>query len=87
MAEFQVNEKYTNRDEEASTWNLYLYATKSPVTKQKNQKRLEKFLNFVGVSGETIEEKGISVVLLSRDKGNAWTFKYVLKFMQTIREI
>jgi len=30
------------------TWSLYLYSMKSPVTRQKYQKRLEKFFDFFG---------------------------------------
>ncbi len=86
MAESQIYEKNINQNEEANLWNLYLYAMKSPVTKQKYQKRLEKFLDFVGVNGRTIKEKGQSFILMARDKGNAWTFNYVLKFMQTLLE-
>lgn len=85
MTGHQIYENNTNQNE-VNIWNLYLYAMKSPVTKQKYQKRLEKFLDFVGVSGTTIEEKGQSFVYMSRDKGNASTFNYVLKFMQNLLE-
>jgi len=59
---------------------------KSPVTKQKYQKRLEKFLDFAGINGITIEEKGLSFINMARDKGNTWTFNCVLKFMQSLLE-
>jgi hypothetical protein len=38
--------------EEFKTWSLYLYAMKSPVTRQKYQKRLGKFFVFLGIEGE-----------------------------------
>jgi hypothetical protein len=41
MTELQIYEKNFNQSEESNIWNLYLYAMKSPFTKQKYQKRLE----------------------------------------------
>jgi hypothetical protein len=51
VVENQVN--YKDQD----TWSLYLYALKSPVTRQKYQKRLEKFFDFLGMEGSAVEEK------------------------------
>ncbi|CAN5861363.1 hypothetical protein BH23THE1_BH23THE1_28770 [soil metagenome] len=45
MAESQIYEKNINNNEESNIWNLYLCAMKSPITKQKYQKRSEKFLD------------------------------------------
>ncbi len=59
---------------------------KSPVTRQKYQKRLEKFLDFLQLEGNTIEEKSISFIKISKEKDNAWIFNAVLKFMQTLLE-
>jgi hypothetical protein len=35
-------------------WTLYLYAMKSPVTRDKYQKRLGKFFDFLRLEGITI---------------------------------
>jgi hypothetical protein len=64
------------------TWSLYLYAMKSPVTREKYQKRLEKFFDFLRKEGKTIEDKSISFVNRSRFGGDQWVFNNVLKFMQ-----
>jgi hypothetical protein len=40
----------------ADPWTLYLYAIKSPATKEKYLMRLEKFLNFLNFQGR-LEEK------------------------------
>ena len=37
-------------------WSLYLYALKSPVAREKYQKRLEKLFDFLGLEGKTVEE-------------------------------
>ena len=44
-------------NKEHDLWSLYLYALKSPVTREKYQKRLEKFFDFLGLEGKTVEEK------------------------------
>lgn len=55
---------------------------KSPVTREKYQKRLEKFFDSLGLEGITIEEKSKKFVYLAKEKGNGWAFNAVLKFMQ-----
>lgn len=73
-----------NNNEEIDTWSLYLYAMKSPVTREKYQKRLEKFFDFLELEGNTIEEKSISFIKLSKVKDNSWIFSKVLQFMQAL---
>jgi integrase len=78
-----VVENQINNDSEGhNAWSLYLYAMKSPVTRQKYQKRLEKFFNFMGLEGSTIEEKSIAFVNKAKKESIDWTFNNVLKFMQ-----
>jgi hypothetical protein len=55
---------------------------KSPVTREKYQRRLEKFFDFLNMEGETIEGKSISFVNRARFEGDQWVFNNVLKFMQ-----
>ena len=72
--------EYNNQ--ELDTWSLYLYAMKSPVTRDKYQKRLEKFFDSLGLEGITIEEKSRVFVNIAKKEGNGWIFNQVLKFMQ-----
>jgi hypothetical protein len=44
-------------DEELGIWRLYLFALKSPLTREKYQNRMEKFFGFIGLDGKTVEEK------------------------------
>jgi hypothetical protein len=71
-----------NKRVEQDKWSLYLYAMKSPVTRQKYQKRLEKFFDFIVMDGKTIEDKSISFVNKTKEEGNEWVFNNVLNFMQ-----
>ena len=56
-------------------WRLYLYAMKSPVTRDKYQKRLGKFFDFIRLEGSTIEDKSIVFVEMARKEDYAWTSK------------
>jgi hypothetical protein len=68
-------------NEELNIWKLYLFALKSPLTREKYQKRIEKFFNFINLEGNTIEEKSLSFVQKSEAEGNQWVFNNVLRFM------
>ena len=67
---------------ESDTWTLYLYAMKSPVTRDKYQKRLGKFFDFLRLEGSTIEDKSRAFVEMARKDNNNWTFSNILKFIQ-----
>ena len=49
--------KVEKLESESDHWTLYLYAMKSPVTRDKYQKRLGKFFDFIILEGATIEDK------------------------------
>jgi hypothetical protein len=62
-------------------WTLYLYAMKSPVTRDKYQKRLGKFFDFIRLEGVTIEDKSMVFVEIARKDGN-WAFNNIIRFIQ-----
>jgi hypothetical protein len=66
---------------ESDHWTLYLYSMKSPVTRDKYQKRLGKFFEFLRLEGATTEQKSRVFVEIAR-KDSEWTFRSVLKFIQ-----
>jgi len=65
-------------------WMLFLYALKSPATRDKNIQRLMKFLDFLGYVG-TREEKTRAFASQAR-ADPIYAFNSVLKFFQTKRE-
>ncbi len=79
-------ENQNNNSIEQDLWSLYLYAMKSPVTKQKYQKRLEKFFDFLGMDGTTVEDKSKSFlkkIHVEQENNNSqWVFNSLIKFMQ-----
>jgi len=82
-----VVENQFNNNQEQDTWSLYLYALKSPVTRQKYQKRLEKFFDFLEMEGSTVEEKSKSFIKriqfeVENNNNKQWIFNNLIKFMQ-----
>jgi hypothetical protein len=67
--------------EELSIWKLYLFALKSPMTREKDQRRIEKFFDFLKLEGNTTEDKSIQFVKKAQLEGNQWVFNNILKFM------
>jgi hypothetical protein len=61
---------------------LYIYAIKSPVTKEKYVMR--KFLDFLSLQG-TSQDKARTFARKARND-NAWAFNSILKFMQLLKE-
>jgi hypothetical protein len=68
-------------DEEFGIWRMYLFALKSPLTREKYQNRMEKFFDYIGLEGKTVEEKSLRFVKKSELEGSQWVFNSVLKFM------
>jgi hypothetical protein len=54
---------------------------KSPVTRDKYQKRLGKFFDFIRLEGVTIEDKSMIFVEIARKDGN-WAFNNIIRFIQ-----
>jgi hypothetical protein len=75
-----VVENQNNREQDI--WSLYLYALKSPVTREKYQKRLEKFFDFLGLEGTTVEDKSKSFIRRIGQEDTQWVFNNLIKFMQ-----
>jgi hypothetical protein len=58
-------------ESDSNPWTLYLYAMKSPVTRDKYQKRLGKFFDFIKLEGSTTEEKSrVFVKIARKDNSN-----------------
>jgi hypothetical protein len=72
--------KYNNV--EPDLWSLYLYALKSPVTREKYQKRLERFFDFLGPKGANVEVKSRVSMELRQKEGSRWVLSGLLSFLQ-----
>jgi integrase len=70
------------QDQKESVWSLFLYAMKSPVTRQKYVGRIEKLFDFLGLEGNSAEEKSKILLQSAQENGNEWIFNCVLRFMR-----
>ncbi len=71
-------------NKELDLLSLYLYALKSPSSREKYQKRLEKYFDYLGLEGFSIEEKSIGFVRRIEKEGTNWIFSSILRYMQIL---
>jgi hypothetical protein len=73
----------------SDVWTLYLYEMKSPMTRQKYQRRFIKFLDFLGKVGNndhndddlTLPQKSNALAQKARED-TTWAFECILNFIQ-----
>ncbi|MBV9175459.1 MAG: site-specific integrase [Nitrososphaeraceae archaeon] len=86
------------REEGLDIWSLYIHALKSPITRQKYQKRLAKFLDFISLDkgndaavssgnghNKDIEQRALIFADRGRKEPN-WAFSSIIKFLQLQRD-
>jgi integrase len=66
-------------------WLLYLYAIKSPATKEKYLLRLRKFLDFLDLEGNSLETKARAFAQKAVND-SLWAFNCILRFTQIQKE-
>lgn len=66
-------------------WALYLYAIKSPATKEKYLLRLKKFLEFLNLEDGSLEIRARVFARMAINDVH-WAFNCILKFMQLQKE-
>lgn len=69
---------------ESDPYSLFIFAINSPLTKQKYIPRLNKFFDFINLSG-TIQERCKAFVKKSKDEPSC-VVAYVIKYLQMIKE-
>ena len=75
------NEGELEEQHSIDPWSLYLYAMKSPVTREKYTGRLSKFLEYVNLEGKYVEEQAKEFVRKSNNNKN-WAFNIIVRFLQ-----
>ena len=64
-----------------SPYLKFEYALHAPATKRQYPKRLEVFLNFLKIKGETIEEKSNILYTLIHENGREWLEEQLMFFL------
>jgi hypothetical protein len=68
--------------EELDPWSLYIYAMKAPMTRDRYQTRLARFLDFIGITaGATLQERAKAFAKMGKQNNN-WALNNILKFVQ-----
>lgn len=68
-------------DADSDVWRLFLYAMKSPVTRDKYQRRLSKFFEFAEIQGTSLQTKALSFIHKAT-LDPRWVFTIVLRFLE-----
>jgi hypothetical protein len=72
-------------ESELDPWTLFLNAMRAPMTRDRYQTRVAKFFNFIGIRGETIEQKARLFAKKGKTDTN-WALANILKFVYYQRE-
>ncbi|QUC63922.1 hypothetical protein NsoK4_05510 [Nitrosopumilus sp. K4] len=71
----------------------FLFGIKSPITKDRYQRRLADFFAFMKIHGD-LTEQSKHFMMISNEKGKQWIFATVMKFLtfhkeraETVRDI
>jgi hypothetical protein len=65
-------------------YTLFIHAIKSPVTKEKYQRRLMIFFDFIKISGDSMQER--CIVFAKNGKNTNWIFNNILQFVLFYKE-
>ena len=71
----------TIQSEELDPWSLFIYAMKAPMTRNRYQTRLAKFLDFIGIAGTSLEDRARAFAERGKNDSN-WAFNNIVKFVQ-----
>ena len=70
---------------ESDPYSLFIFALNSPETKVKYISRLQKFFDFVGMQGNTIQEQS-SIFVKNSTNNNKYALNSIIKFLQMQKE-
>jgi hypothetical protein len=67
-------------ESELDPWKLFLNAMRAPMTKDRYQTRVAKFLDFIGIVGGTLEQRARTFAKKGKSDTN-WALNSILKFI------
>lgn len=67
------------------SWSIFLYGMKAPMTREKYKGRLVKFFDFIGLTGDAIEERAKTFTERGKRQPD-WVFVSVLRFANAQKE-
>jgi hypothetical protein len=60
---------------------LFLYAMKSPITRDKYQRRLSSFFDYTNIQGASLQAKALSFTIKATTE-SSWAFNAILRFLE-----
>lgn len=66
---------------DSNVWRLYLYSMKSPLTREKYQRRLSRYFEHAEIKGDSLQAKAISFSNTAA-REPSWAFNTVLRFLE-----
>ena len=66
---------------DSDVWRLFLYAIKSPLTREKYQRRLSSFFEYAGIKGDSLQAKAVSFSNKAATEP-PWVFNSILRFLE-----
>lgn len=70
---------------QADPYSMFVYAIKSPLTRNKYERRLVKFFDFANIAGETLEARCMSFEQRARADPN-WVTLVIIGFLQNLKQ-
>jgi hypothetical protein len=68
-------------DSISDVWRLFLYAMKSPITRDKCQRRLSSFFDYTNIQGASLQAKALSFTIKATTE-SSWAFNAILRFLE-----
>jgi hypothetical protein len=68
-------------DSISDVWRLFLYAVKSPITRDKYQRRLSSFFDYTNIQGASLQAKALSFTIKATTE-SSWAFNAILRFLE-----
>jgi hypothetical protein len=67
-------------------YSLFLFAMRSPKTREKCTGRLRMFFDFLGIPGETMKERCKAFCDRAKKENTGWTFTSIIQYLQKLKE-
>jgi len=72
-------------ESELDPWTLFLNSMRAPMTRDRYKTRVDKFFNFIGIPGKTLEQRARYFAKKGKIDTN-WALSVILKFVSFQQE-
>jgi mannosyltransferase OCH1-like enzyme len=76
----------TRTIEESNPYSVFVYAVRSPLTREYYLRRLRKFFDFMDIEQERTIEERCNIFAQRGKEDSSWAFNSIIKFLQFQKE-